>query len=325
MSSPYRAHVIGLLGATLLFCGMFLPLTPTTTFGFFQPSISSFWSMFANLVTLLRYGWPAIILFMFLFPLIPLPILLGSLTSLAGLFWKEKRVFFVLHLISVTLGLTEFLLFFYMDAFSCVGFWLILGGFLISLGGSIDSNLKEDLSLSPSFPISRWTHVLGLLGAVLLFGGLFLPWITINFFTPPQIDQTSLWFLFTGSLLFAMNNIRYNWPSIITLGIAFLLLLLPCLTGSLTSLAGLYRQGRRVFSTFHLIVVIIVLYNFIYASYIYYCIFYCGGTGPWALQGSKTLGPGFWLILSGLLVSLMVGMAQSKLFTFRTAERCRAT
>lgn len=324
MSSPPRIHVVGLLGVALLLCGMFLPLTSTVLFGFSQQHVSSFWVLFASLVAALRYDWSAIIPVAVLFLLIPLPLLLGILISLAGLFGKEKRIFFVLHLISVTLGLIEFLLFFYMDGFAWVGFWLILGGLFLSLGVSIAHNLKEDLSLLPSFPLSRWTHVLGLLGVALLFGGLFLPWLIINFADPPQTEQTSLWLFFTSDLLFSMNNIRYNWPLIIALSFFFLLLLSPCLTGILTSLTGLYRQGRRAFATLHLIAVIISLYNFIYISYIGYCIFYCGSTGPWALKGTKTFGPGFWLILSGFLLSLGIGVAQSRLFTLRTVEHSRA-
>lgn len=325
MSSSPCIHVIGLLGVALLLCGMFLPLTSTILFGFPQQHVFSFWVLFASLVAALRYDWSAIISVAIFFLLIPLPLLLGILISLAGLFGKEKRIFFVFHLIFVTLGLIEFLLFFYMDGFAWVGFWLILGGLFLSLGVSIAHNLKEDLSLLPSFPLSRWTHVLGLLGVALLFGGLFLPWLITNFADLSQTEQTSLWLLFTGNLSFFMNSIRYNWPLIIAFSFYFLLLLLPCLTGTLTSLTGLYRQGRRAFATLHLIAVSIGLYSFIYISYIDYCVFYCGSTGPWALKGTKTFGPGFWLILSGFLLSLGIGAAQCRLFTLRTTERDRAT
>jgi hypothetical protein len=94
-------------------------------------------------------------------------------------------------------------------------------------------------------------------------------------------------------------------------------MLLLLLTGVLTSLAGLFGKGKRVFFILHLIFVIVGLFVFLFISYIGYCLFYCGAMGLWTLKGTRVLGPGFWLILGGFLVSLGVSIAQNRLFKLR--------
>lgn len=160
--------------------------------------------------------------------------------------------------------------------------------------------------------IPRRVHVLGLAGAALLISGLFLPWIITKVSQPfPHSDATSFWSL----LVSAVTGLRYDWTSAITAGFYFVILL-PFLTGFLICLAGLFDKGRRVYFLLQLIFVIVGVFPFLFTSYISYCLFYCGatGSGPWVLKGYRVLGPGFWLILGGFLVSLGVSFAQNMLF-----------
>ncbi|HEX4202762.1 MAG TPA: hypothetical protein VHZ51_00890 [Ktedonobacteraceae bacterium] len=161
--------------------------------------------------------------------------------------------------------------------------------------------------------IPRRVHVIGLLGSALLISGLFLPWIITTFSEPfPHSDTSSFWLLLVGQVTF----LRFDWSSGAIVGFYFFPLL-PLLTGILTSLAGLFGKGKRVFFVLHLIFVIVSLCVFLFISYIGYCLFYCGATGPWALRGTRVLAPGFWLILGGFLVSLGVSIAQNKVFKLR--------
>jgi hypothetical protein len=161
--------------------------------------------------------------------------------------------------------------------------------------------------------IPRRVHVIGLLGSALLISGLFLPWIITNFSEPfPQSDTRSLWSL----LMSLVTVLGFDWSSAISVGFSFFMLL-PLLTGILTSLAGLFGKGKRVFFLLHLIVVIVGVFAFLVSSYIVYCLFYCGATGPWALRGTRAPGPGFWLILGGFLVSLGVSIAQNRRLKLR--------
>lgn len=160
--------------------------------------------------------------------------------------------------------------------------------------------------------IPRRVHVIGLLGAALLISGLFLPWIITTVSEPfPQSYASSFWSLLISQVSF----LRFDWSAALAVGFDFCLLLL-LLTGILTSLAGLFGKGKRVFFLLHLIAVIDGLFFFLFSSYVGYCLFSCGApaTGPWALRGFRVLGPGFWLLLSGFLVSLGVSIAQNRLF-----------
>jgi hypothetical protein len=157
--------------------------------------------------------------------------------------------------------------------------------------------------------------VLGLVGSALLNSGLFLPWIITNVSEPfPQNVTTSFWPL----IMSVVTSLRFDWTSA-AVGFYFFLLL-PLLTGILTSFAGLFGKGERVFYVLHLICVIVGLFIFLSNSYVVYCLFYCWvtGSGPWVLKGYRVLGPGFWLILGGFLVSLGVSFAQNMLFRPRT-------
>jgi hypothetical protein len=175
--------------------------------------------------------------------------------------------------------------------------------------------LKGGLAVAP-LSIPRRVHVIGLSGAALLISGLFLPWIITNVSQPfPQSDATSFWSL----LVSAVTVLRYDWSSAITAGFYFVILL-PFLTGYLICLAGLFGKGKRVFFLLQLIFVIVGVLPFLFTSYISYCLFYCGatGSGPWVLKGYRVLGPGFWLILGGFLVSLGVSIVQNRRFRPRT-------
>lgn len=307
-SRPRRVHVLGLLGTILLLCGLFLPLPPTTSPTSFIPRVglSSFVSLLLSQITSSGASWFSGIAIGFFLLLIVLPLLTGILTYLTGFLGQEQRALCVIHLIVIAVGLVEFLLVSYVATIFGIGFWVILSGFLVSLGASIAQNLKTDLSLLPSFSIPRRAHMLNLLGAACLLSGWFLPWITTNFAgEPPQSGSIFLWSVFVSS-------VGYDWSLLI--GIIFFLLLpmLPCLTGILIALAELFGKGKRMFSTVHLIVTVIGFYNFLVYSLFSYCIFYCGATGDLALRGSRIFNSGFWLILAGLIVFLGVSMAQFK-------------
>ena len=160
--------------------------------------------------------------------------------------------------------------------------------------------------------IPRRVHLIGLSGAALLIAGLFLPWVITNVSEPfPQSDVTSFWPL----LVSAVTVLRYDWSSAIAAGL-YLVILLPFLTGILICIAGLFGKGKRAFYLLQMILVVIGLFPFLFNSYVNYCLFYCGatGSGPWVLKGYRVLGPGFWLILGGFLVSLGVSFAQNMLF-----------
>ena len=159
-SIPRRVHVIGLSAVVLLISGLFLPWIITNVLKPYpQSDATSFWSLLMSSVTLLRYGWSTAITVGFYFVIL-LPFLTGTLICLAGLFGKGKRVFFLLQLIFVMIGLFPFLYssyviycLFYCGATGAgpwvlkgsrvfgPGFWLILGGFLVSLGVSFAQNM----------------------------------------------------------------------------------------------------------------------------------------------------------------------------------------
>jgi len=152
--------VFGLSGVALLISGLFLPWVITNVSKPFpQSDATSFWSLLVSAVTVLRYDWSSAITAGFYFILL-LPFLTGTLICLAGLFGKGKRVFFLLQLIFVVIGLFPFLFnsyiiycLFYCGATGSgpwvlkgyrvfgPGFWLILGGFLVSLGVSFAQNM----------------------------------------------------------------------------------------------------------------------------------------------------------------------------------------
>lgn len=164
-----------------------------------------------------------------------------------------------------------------------------------------------------SLSILRRVHVIGLLGSALLISGLFLPWITTNFSEPSLLSVTQLFWLQVMSQV-QVTFRGFDWPSVVMSIGWYFFTLLPILMGILVSLAGLFDKGKRVFFVLYLVFVIIGLLAFLLISYVDYCIFYCGVTGLWALKGTRILGPGFWLILSGYLVSLGVSIAQNRLF-----------
>lgn len=313
---PRRIHVLGLLGAILLLCGLFLPLSLAAYYGSSSPrnDISSLWSLVMKQIAIYGYDLSSVLLIGCCLIFILLPLLMGILASLLGFFGKEKRVFSVLYLLVVTVGLAEFLLFSYLAEALGVGFWVLLSGFIVSLAASIAQNLQTDLSLLPSFSIPRRAHMLSLLGAACFVSGGFLPWIITNFTEPPLSESTSFWSLSVGAF---SSDLRYALILIIQIVFFSLLPTLSFLTGILNSLAELSGKGKRVFSTLYLIITVIGLCNFLISSYFGYCIFYCGATGEFALRGSRIFGSGFWLILAGLIVFLGVSMAQCKLFKSR--------
>lgn len=165
--------------------------------------------------------------------------------------------------------------------------------------------------------VPRRAHVIGLLGSALLISGLFFPWIITTFFEPsPQSVTNSFWSLLMSQVPFLRFE-GFSVVAVISVGFYFFMLL-PFLTGILTSLAGLFGKRKRVFFVLHLIFVIVGLLIFLFSSYSGYCLFYCGATGPWALRGTRVLGPGFWLLLGGFLVSLGVSITQNRRFKLRT-------
>jgi hypothetical protein len=168
-----------------------------------------------------------------------------------------------------------------------------------------------------SFSIQRRIYVIGLVGPALLISGLFLPWITTNFSEPfPPSSTESVWAQIMSQVTFH----GFDWSSATSISFYFLMLL-PLLTGIWTSLVGLFGKGKRVLFVLHLAFVIIGLVIFLFSSYVAYCLFYCGATGPWALKGTRVLDPGFWLILGGFLLSLGTSIAEIWLFKLRATER----
>src|SRR5258708_3716285 len=108
-------------------------------------------------------------------------------------------------------------------------------------------------SMSP-VTILRCLSVMGLLGIACLISGLFLPWIITYSREPYWTYTTTLWPL----LINMVSPLRIDWSEALDAGF-FFFLLLPLLTGILTSLAGWWGYEKRAFLISHLIFVIVGL------------------------------------------------------------------
>ena len=159
---PRRVHVISLLGIALLISGLVFPWIIVTMYG--PPTRMILVRLGVYLVSLTTVPLSETLALPFsgldsLFISLPFLIGIGVWTSLAGLFGKGKRVFFVLYLVFGFIGLLAFLWSSYLSycAFYCgapttgpwafhgtkvpgPGFWLTLSGFFVSLGASFVQN-----------------------------------------------------------------------------------------------------------------------------------------------------------------------------------------
>ncbi len=154
LSYQHLVSLMGLLGSALVIVGFFLPCR-ITTLPTYPDAIDSFWTMLADTVTSesfrLDLSPTNLAIGSFL-----LTILIPLLTSLAGLFGKGKRVILILSLAFAILGLLEFLIesLFLFSHFVpnppfaaqsttavALGEWLMLSGFLVSIGSSIAQNV----------------------------------------------------------------------------------------------------------------------------------------------------------------------------------------
>lgn len=150
-------HVLGTLGAALGAIGFFLPFWTqifTGVHGFFAPPYpagtvltDSFWQMFVNTIrggaSALYFPLPleSLIIGVFL-----LSILFPLGVFLAALLGKQKTSLLLFSLLLTFLGFLEFVFYsaFLFGAFPTVatrtagpGFWLMLIGFLLSLGSAL--------------------------------------------------------------------------------------------------------------------------------------------------------------------------------------------
>jgi len=169
------------------------------------------------------------------------------------------------------------------------------------------------------------THRLAALGALvgllLLVAGLFAPWIIrINYLAhadcpnspqcpPPFIDASSYWDKVNA------YPFTLTWPISLLLGLGPFLALI--LVQALIARGSWRGRPSRTLLRLGVLASSLELLIFLFVSYFWYCILFCAlsqgfpipgelysPTGLYANPGVRYLAPGFWLMLSGLLLVL---------------------
>jgi hypothetical protein len=181
------------------------------------------------------------------------------------------------------------------------------------------------LDPAPLRPAPRLTAPGALLGILLLVGGAFAPWIVRVYYRSsagcpagpecpaPDIITPSYWDYWI-SVIFGARPLTADWVLI-----NFLFGLAPFLALLIVQAALAWRAWRGGLSAalrkWSVVVSAVALLSFLWWSHFVYCLFFCRAgiplpgeyqesTGLWQSSGVRYLAPGYWLMLSGLLLSV---------------------
>jgi hypothetical protein len=165
-------------------------------------------------------------------------------------------------------------------------------------------------------------------GILLLLAGLFPPWIIrIDYFAhvgcpsspqcpPPDTDASSFWRAVTGS---GHSPFTLSWAILLLVGLVVGLGPLLALILAQAAIARGAWRGRppRTLLKFGVLANLVAVVIFLLASFWSYCYFFCNPAqgfpipgelyspaGLLAHPGVRYVAPGFWLMLSGLLLAL---------------------
>jgi hypothetical protein len=190
----------------------------------------------------------------------------------------------------------------------------------------------DQATATPARP-RRLAALSALVGVPLLLSGLFAPWIIrIDYLAhvgcpsssqcpPPDTDASSLWRAVTGS---GNRPFTLAWATVLFVGLAVGLGQLLALILAQVAIARGAWRGRpsRTLLKEGVLAGLLAMVIFLLANFGSYCYFFCNPAqgfpipgelyspaGLYAHPGVRYLAPGFWLLLSGLLLTLITDLA----------------
>jgi hypothetical protein len=189
--------------------------------------------------------------------------------------------------------------------------------------------MRQDQATAQVSQPHRLASLSALLGVLILLAGLFPPWIIrIDYLAHvgcpssprcplPDTDASSLWRAVTGG---GISSFTLAGASVLFVGLA--VGLGPLFTLILAQVAiacGAWRgRSSPTLLKWGVAASLVAMVIFLLASFVSYCFFFCNfqqgfplpgelysPAGLYAHPGVRYLAPGFWLLLSGLLLALI--------------------